>query len=213
MVIGLQIKKMKNMDNSEKRILINRIIHKKIRNGVFVIALLFGIVFLTMKADAFGVTSICSDRTPCQMYPREERTFDFLLQSGAGGDAKVRFELLNDAGGVAQIVGDNEFIVPAGSQNVNAKLKVKIPEDAPVGIINVIVKFTEIPSDEGQVTLSSSFTLTFPLTVRSLSAAPVVKDTTKPKTFFLIMAAILLVFIVAIVIVYMVMRHRKNSGN
>lgn len=165
------------------------------KNLVFVFLVVSVLVF---RVDSLAVSSVCAPRTPCQMHAGEERIFNFLLQSGV--ETRIGFELLDDAGGIAQIVGDNEFNIPAGSQNVNARLKVKIPEDAQVGIVNIIIKFTEIPlNNQGQVSLSPSFTLSFPVNVGQASV-----EESKPGDatwFFVFAVALVLAVLIAISVV------------
>jgi len=168
-----------------------------------------------LRADSFGASIECAPQTPCSMYAGEERTFSMPFQTSPGeGDARVRFELLDDAGGIAQIVGDNEFIVPAGSENVAAKLKVKIPDGTNVGsTINVVIKFSQIPSDsDGQVGLSPSFTMNFPLSVVGGKVEPIAPSESKiagvGAMFFL---AIGLILVVLIAITFVLIRNKGKE--
>mgnify|MGYP001558203522 CR=1 FL=1 len=174
--------------------------------------LLFGIIMLMGNAAALAVTSVCSDLTPCFMAPSEEKIYDFLLQSSPGdGNILVRFEIIDDAGGIAGIVGGNEFNVASG-ESVNAKLKVKIPENSNEGnMVNVVLRFTQVPNNEGQVSLSPSFTMHFPLTVKTGEA---VSQNANPKganPFFWILIAVVLVFFVLIAITSIVIKNKKKN--
>jgi len=179
------------------------------------VLIVLSVFILISRADSFGASIACAPQTPCLMHAGEERMFSMPFQTSPGeGDVRVKFELLDDAGGIAQIVGDNEFLVPAGSENVNAKLKVKIPDGANVGSnINVVIKFSLIPSNNGgQVGLSPSFTMNFPLSVVGEEVAPAAPSERKVSgagTMFFFAIGLILVVLVAITFVLIKNKNKQ----
>ncbi len=184
-------------------------VNKKLVTAAFVF-LLFSI--LAFRAEAIGFTNPCSSEVPCSMIPGEERVFDFLLQSSPGdGDVRIRFEVVDDAGGIAQIVGDKEFLVPAGSQNVNARLNVKVPTNANIGsVINVLIRAVQIPeSGNGQVGFSPSISSTFSVAVGE-EVAPAVLTGAAAGGMGMFFFAIGLVLVVLIVITFVLIRNKDK---
>ncbi len=179
--------------------------------GYFLVFL--SVLILIARVDSLGAAIECAPRTPCTMYAGEERIFNIPLQSSPGeGDTRVRFELIDNAGGIAEIVGDSEFAVPAGSTDVNARLRIKIREDATtVEHINVIIKFSEIPAEsDGQVGLSPSFTMPFAITVGGV-VPPVAVEKKEGfgagGAFFL---AVMLVLVVLVAITFVLVKNKKE---
>ena len=163
---------------------------------IFLLLVVF--VLFVSFVDSLAVSSVCAERTPCRMYAGEERTFDFLLQSGQQ-DAVIKFEVLDDAGGIAQIVGDNEFTLLAGEE-ANAELKVKIPESLNLESVKVIIKFTEISAkNSGQVGLSPSFTMALPIDIGE--EVVTASSSGKDNVFFVIAVVLVLAVLIAITVV------------
>jgi hypothetical protein len=154
-------------------------------------------------AFAFGVAS---ENAPISGAPGETKTAVLWLQNMVSEeDITIKAEITKGAD-IASIKGDPVYIVKSGTKDTEVHVKVKIPEDAPIGTIYTItVSFLTVTAgQESGVAFGTGIDKSFQvLVVSEKTEEPAIKN----STLLLIAAAIII--IIAIVIILLKKKKKK----
>lgn len=158
--------------------------------------------------SSLGLNSPYWKDNPLKMYAGETKYVQFALENSVNEqeNAQVVVSLI-DSGGIAEIVGNTEFIVPPGSKDQKVILKISLPKDAEIERV-YNVKFAVRPigtSQAGNVQLNINYDAEFPVLVVEKSEASqdqVPGEESKLNIIFLIIPALLIVIILILYLVY-----------
>jgi len=168
----------------------------------------FLILFSISLVSSLGLNSPYWKDNPLKMYAGETKYIQFSLENSVNEqeNAKVVVSLV-DSGGIAEIVGNTEFIVPPGSKDQKIILKISLPKDAEIERVYNI-KFSVRPtstSQTGNVQLNIGYDAEFPVLVTEkseVSQDQVPGEESKLNIIFLIIPAVLIAIILILYFVY-----------
>jgi len=103
------------------------------KNNTFLMVILMTIAFLFILVNinliiAPAISGAYTNERPLEMHAGEEREIVFGLQNGGEEDIKFIANITKGNEVMSFIDENREYLVPAGTNNVTVKLKVKIPE-------------------------------------------------------------------------------------
>ena len=168
----------------------------RIANFAKLFLLFLVLLGLPLLVTAYGVSSPYWDTRPMIVPPGNTQEFTLELQNmaGGGGDILLRARVDEGADIVTLLDKNLDYFVPFGSKNVNAKVRVHVPEDAVDGQTwKVGISFTQIPtsSEEGMVQLGGGIKTAFPVIVRN--AKPVEEETSVSATTLMVLVGLIIV--------------------
>lgn len=171
---------------------------KKI-NLTFSIFLILTMLMMT-SVYAFG---IASSNGPFTVYPGETKTAKLWLQNMMGDDdITVRAEIINGSG-IAEIIGNPEYLVKLGTDDTEVPIRIKIPSDVTENATyKVTVSFLTITP--GQAT-GIAFGTGIEKTINVLVVAPEEKAISN-TTLIIIAIVIILIIIIAVIL----LRRKKG---
>ncbi len=167
---------------------------------------------------ALGVDSPYWEDNPLKMYPGETKEVSFTLKNSIEEKSPARAIVsLIESAGIAEIISEEEFIVPPGSNDNKIIIKVSIPQNAKIGD-SYSIKFAVTPSPEekeGNIQLRLQHIRELPIIVGEKTAV-LINTTEQPanlkKTNISTISAIIIIIIIilSIIISAKLIKRRKQ---
>lgn len=183
-----------------------------------IISLVTLILLSLSFVSAYGVSRPYWDKNPLNLAPGESMTVRLDLQNMAGEkvDRRFKVKITDDGGGIAKIIGGDEFLVPFGREDIPVSIQVSVPKtDQRGGIRNIALLFSEIGSGKGgMMKVSGAFTATFPVNVVAPEKSVLYKPATPVKETkislqWILLIALILVVIISIIVVLIIKKKRR----
>lgn len=166
-------------------------------------------IFMAGAVSAAGVAYPAWEGNPVKVHPGDEGYLSLGLQNMIGED-DLLFRVEVGDSEINARTDDSEYLVPAGRDDVEARLYYEIPEGAQPGdSYSVFLSFvTMSPYVEGGIEAGVGFDNIVPFVVQEEPPAEPEQEVEEPADYtFLIY--LLIVLVVAGVVVYFVMRRKK----
>ena len=166
--------------------------------------ILASVLMMTLVAvslvSAFGVSSPYWDTNPLVMARGEVRTVNLNLQNMVGDeDVTVKAELV--AGDDITSLGQDTFVVEAGTSNTMVPLKIKMPKDASPGESKTVqVEFKTVQDDTGGIAMGTGMTVFFDV----VAGEATVNNTT-------MIISIIIAIIVLALILWIILKNKKKK--
>jgi hypothetical protein len=162
---------------------------------------------------ALGVSSPYWNTNPLKMAPGETRQVEFTLVNGDAETIEVVASLEEDAG-IAEIIGNDEYLVEPGATDSKVALRISIPKNVNVGdFYDVEFSVRSTSDEEGTVQLDLKYDVKFPVQVVEKSEVPLGPQTKIKKIGKIIwFVFIALIIGLAILIIYLIARKKIQKS-
>ena len=172
---------------------------------------------MSFNVLAFAVSTSYYEGRPLVLQPGESRDIALTMQNMAGAteDLKVNAEITSGKEIVSIIDKDNNYLVPAGRDNINTNLRVTMPRNSnPRDRYTVVVEFkTSREKMEGMVSINLGTKISFDVIA---SEAPVkekvLEAPKKTQPVIFMVAALIIIAILAIFLVKSFKKPAKKSA-
>ncbi|MEM3075125.1 MAG: hypothetical protein QXX55_00690 [Candidatus Pacearchaeota archaeon] len=172
---------------------------------------LIGTILIINLISAAGVATPYWRENPLRLAPGESTIITLSLQNMVGGeDIRFKIDLSSTSNVVSLVDQKSEYFVPFGENNVPVKLKINLPENAPIGeIYSVQISFQQISSGEGgMIKIASGISTEIPILVVEKNQS-VLREIGEQKTTGNNKVIILIVIIVILVAVLFFIKNKK----
>ncbi|MDP4012724.1 MAG: hypothetical protein Q8R00_03920 [Candidatus Nanoarchaeia archaeon] len=184
----------------------------KIRFAIMSISILLIILPLV---SAFGVTSPYWEGHVLSMKPGETKVISLILQNMVGEEDIRLGAKIGDGSDIASLVGNEIYKVPFGKKDVDVKIKITIPNNAPFGkTYEVAVLFSQLGEEEAgnMVQFTTAVGTRIPIVVSPAGETnPVTAEVVSSKAFTEFGTKTFLVFLIVAILVLILLFVRKKK--
>jgi disulfide bond formation protein DsbB len=160
-------------------------------------------IFLISSISAAGVATPYWEENPLKLAPGESTIVALSLQNMVGDeDLSIEAEISEEAEKIASFVGNNQFSVPLGSEDVPVEIKIEIPEDAEIGSSYLVpVSFKQVSSEEGgMLHVASAFTSKIPVEIVGTEESELYGQPSETNWFVWSLIILVILIILALII-------------
>jgi len=169
------------------------------------------VVALCQIVSAVSVGSPYSVYSPLKLHPGEEKVVRISLQNPDTSPEITVVGNLIEGSEIASFDRES-YTVPYQSRDVNARLTIKIPENADIGKEYTLkYEFYQAPSEEGMVQIGTRVTTGFKVVV--VEKPPEAKEEGEQQVGVLWILLAIIVIAVVVVVIYFIMRKRGSATN
>ena len=175
---------------------------------------IFLATFIFLAAGAFfafasGVASPYWNGNPLKLSPGQSSIVDLSLQNMVGSDNITLNASISSGTEIASILGDSQYNVPLGSNNVPVQIKIQVPNSAKIGAsYDVEILFSQVSSGQGgMLNVASAFTTSIPVEVVGSNESSLSNSSQQGSPLLYIM--ILLVVLIAAVLIFLKAKRKK----
>jgi len=185
--------------------------NKKIKMKLVLLSL---VILSFPLISAAGVATPYWDENPLKLAPGESATVTLSLQNMVGEeDLSIKAEISEEAEDIATIIGNNQYNVPLGSEDIPVKIKIEIPKNAEVGDSYLVsVSFRQVsPGEGGMLHVASAFTSKIPIEIVSEEESELYRESSDVSYFFWILIFLLVLVIFALIFFWRRKKAKKVS--